>query len=210
MRDPGSAGPLGGWSSDALSGGQTTAAHASSPRAREDDSTTGTDPSTASPHRPASSPLTMPRSTAHSTGYCDAASPKGQLSATTAVLPPWSSACAANPCAVSVSAMACMAVRSDRCPSPGDIWPARERPYSSPTRSAMLSATVGPSSWSASCSSSTKRSSRRVNRSSVGSLPTALNRLEGRPAPVPAARSIDTSTYPPVARRSRWWRATFG
>ena len=56
----------------------------------------------------------MPRSTAHSTGYCEAALPNGQLSATTAVVEPWSSAWAANPWAVNVSAMACMAVRSDR------------------------------------------------------------------------------------------------
>ena len=43
-----------------------------------------------------------------------AASPNGQLSATTAVAVPWSSAWAANPWAVRVSAMACMAVRSER------------------------------------------------------------------------------------------------
>ena len=136
----------------------------------------------------------MPRSTAHSTGYWEAALPNGQLSATTAVVAPWSSAWAANPWAVRVSAMACMAVRSERWPSPGDIWPARVRPYSSPTRSAMPSAAVGPSSWSASWSSRTNRSSRRVSRSRVGSLPMARNRLDGRPAPLPAARSMVTST----------------
>src|SRR5580692_2671453 len=51
--------------------GQTSATHASSPRAR-DDNTTGTAPSGFSPHKPAKRPLTMPRSTAQSTGYCDA------------------------------------------------------------------------------------------------------------------------------------------
>jgi hypothetical protein len=62
------------------------------------------------------------------------------LSATTAVVAPWSSAWAAKPWAVSVSAMACMAVRSERWLSPGDICPANRRPYSSPTRSAITSA----------------------------------------------------------------------
>jgi len=61
----------------------------------------------------ASSPLTMPRSTAHRTGYCEAAFAERAVVATTAVLDPWSSAWAAKPWAVRVSAMACMAVRSE-------------------------------------------------------------------------------------------------
>ena len=46
---------------------QARAAQVSSPRAREE-STTGVGPSGASPQRPDKSPLTIPRSTAHSTG----------------------------------------------------------------------------------------------------------------------------------------------
>ena len=70
----------------------------------------------------------MPRSTAQSTGWAVAASPNGQCSATTAVAPPWSSAWAAKPCAVSAWAMACMAARTDRWPSPGAIRAASARP----------------------------------------------------------------------------------
>ena len=61
----------------------------------------------------------MPRSTAHSTGLVLLASPKGHCSATTAVVSPRSSAWAAKPCAVSVSATTCMAARTVRCPSLG-------------------------------------------------------------------------------------------
>ena len=70
----------------------------------------------------------MPRSTAQSTGWVVAASPNGQCSATTSVTSPWSSAWAANPWAVSVSAMACMAARTERWPSAGDIRAASRRP----------------------------------------------------------------------------------
>ena len=141
-------------------------------------------PPGSSPHSPASSPLTMPRSTAHSTGYCEAAlAERAVVGHHRGARCPGPRRGRANPWAVKVSAMACMAVRSDRWPSPGDIWPARVRPYSSPTRSAIPSAAAGPSSWRASWSSRTSRSSRRVRRSRVGSLPTARNRLDGRPAP---------------------------
>ena len=70
----------------------------------------------------------MPRSTAQITGCWAAASPKGQCSATTAVDSPRSSAWAANPWAVRASAMACMAARTERCPSPGSMRSASTRP----------------------------------------------------------------------------------
>ena len=50
------------------------------------------------PHSPDSRPLTMPRSTAQSTGLVLPASPKGHCSAITAVVSPRSSARAAKPC----------------------------------------------------------------------------------------------------------------
>ena len=61
-------------------GAQAEAVQASSPRARED-RITGSACCDAVPHSPASSPLTMPRSTAHSTGLVLLASPKGHCSA---------------------------------------------------------------------------------------------------------------------------------
>ena len=61
----------------------------------------------------------MPRSTAHSTGLVLLASPKGHCSATTAVVSPRSSAWAAKPWAVRVSATTCMAARTVRWPSLG-------------------------------------------------------------------------------------------
>ena len=61
----------------------------------------------------------MPRSTAHSTGLVLCGSPKGHCSATTAVVSPRSSAWAAKPWAVRVSATTCIAARTVRCPSLG-------------------------------------------------------------------------------------------
>ena len=70
----------------------------------------------------------MPVSTAHRTcGYCCAASPNGQCSATSVSALPRVSACAANPCAVSASATDATAAFTERWPSVG-LHARRDRP----------------------------------------------------------------------------------
>ena len=162
--------------------GQTTAAQASSPRARDDDSTTGTVPSGVLAAQPGQQALDHPpvdgaEDRVLRGGVAERAVVRHHRGGRALVLGVGGEAVGGEGVGDGVHGgaqrtLACRRATSDR---PGS------RPYSSPTRSAMPSAAAGPSSCIASCSSRTSRSSRRVSRSSVGSLPTARNRLDGPP-----------------------------
>ncbi len=140
-----------------------------SPRAKLDSVVTSPSSSVPSTSTSAPSiPLTMPRSTAQITGCSVATSPNGQW---LLMIRSWSlrlSACAANPWAVSASATACIADRSDRRPavSASPVSPlAIARPYSWPTSSAICSASWWGSRSRARPSNDNNRSSLRTGKS---------------------------------------------
>ena len=100
--------------------GQAMAAQVSSPRAREE-RTTGDRPAGVVAAQPGQEALHHAAVDRAQDRVAGGRVPNGHCSATTAVAVPWSSAWAAKPWAVRVSAMARMAARTDRWPSPGAI-----------------------------------------------------------------------------------------